>query len=221
MTTEELIDALIAFTDDTDGADADSGDRRDRLRQYAQEVYEFVWYHRQWRFRLTTGTTTISAAANYGLLPTDFDSLGDNCGVWDASGHRWSEVTPQVLEQERLSNTQGSYIFSFFGIDITTGKKKIQTLLQGAATTLTVLYLQNAPVLVDDDAVATNNLGYIPVAYHNTVLMPGAVAKVRASLGDARNFEGAFKEGLAHMVENERPRKSEVRRIPMSRGGMC
>lgn len=216
MTTSALIDLLLNYTDNTSSADADNSTRRTRLLQYIQETVDEIWGAREWEFKRRS--TTVSVTANSADMPSDFGEFGVQGGVWGSDGQWWEEVNPQVLDDMRQAGNTADRVFAIYGQNTTSGVKKIQTLTQGSALTLTVVYFATPPTLVDATD-STNNLFLIPAQYHNSVVLTGARAKTELSLGDSRSeFDQAYRRGLAQMINQERSRKQAVVRIPMATG---
>lgn len=218
MTTSALIDLILNYTDNTVSSDTDNTARRARLLQYAQEVFEEVWYWRQWPFRARSGTVAVTATNNAGDLPADFADFGDKGGIYSGT-IELEEISEEEMVAERQSGSLafGPYICAVFGFNTTTLRKQLQVLTQPANITYTINYLAVAPTLVD----ATNNtnkLDNMPDQYHQTVILPGVAAKARVSIGDGRDFKDDYLRGLSNMVGRERPRKTVVRRMPLARG---
>lgn len=218
MTTAALIDLIINYTDNVSASDGDNAGRRLRMLQWAQEVFDMVYTHKEWRFRLVTSDVTL--VTGFVQLPSDFHDFGDEGGVFNPRGDKMIEVNPRELNRMRESGMSDSSLlyYSVYGFDATSGRPKIIVVDATSTQVLTVWYLKTPPTLVDTTG-ATNNLFHIPLAYHNTVLVPGVVAKTRKSKGDTRDWASDFQRGLQEMIKNDRPKKTSVQRVPKAING--
>lgn len=218
MTTSALIDIIINYVDNSSSADNDNSVRRTRILQYAQEVFDEVWYFRGWPFKSRSGTVTVTAGNNAGDLPADFGEFGDKGGVYDGTSALVEISEAQLIAERQSGNRQlGPYIFAVFGYNTATNRKQLQVLTQGANVTYTINYLALAPTLVDATD-STNKLDNIPAQHHQSVLVPGVAAKAKVSIGDSRDFRSQYLAGIARMTAVERPRKTVTRRAPLARG---
>lgn len=212
-----LIDAVLAYTDDVAPSDADYSARRLRILQISQEVCEEVWNYREWPFSYKRGTMTIAASAVETAMPTDFLELGRNGGIFDNNTKLpYDEIPFQELQLLREGSNMNSpeQVYSLFGSVADNGVqyKAIQTLLVPSTRTLRIIYRYLFPTLVD-----TSNqpeLSYIPKQYHNTVVLAGVAWRSRKSKNEAKDWESAYRRGLAQMVARELPGKSMVSRVP-------
>lgn len=217
MTTKTLIDAVLAYTDNVAPSDADYTARRGRILQLAQEVAEEVWNYREWPFSYKRGTMTVTALAVETAMPTDFMELGRHGGVFDENTKQaYEEIPFQELQliREGSGASMPSQVFSLFGTVASSGTqyKAIQTLSVASARTLRVIYRYLFPTLVDE----TNSglLSYLPSQYHNTVLLAGIMWRSRKAKNESKDWESAYRRGLAQMVARELPQKTAVQRIP-------
>ena len=221
MTTNGLITAAMTHYDNVDANDADNAARRLRVLQYAQEVFDTVYYYREWPWRYAQGTLTLPVG-NFKLkMPADYHEFGvEGSVVQSSDGFRleeqpWIKVlaaqwagglptTFTILEQDVTSGGVGDGIPNIqFGGTV------------GVDTSYDITYLKTSPTLLDTTDL-TSRLQFIPVAYHQTVLLPGVVARLKQSEGDSRDWEARYEIGLARMCVSERPRKTTVQQLPMT-----
>ena len=213
MTTGGLISTVINYTDNVSATDADNGDRRARILQLTQETFEDVWNYREWPWRFR-GPTTLAITAGSADLPADFADFGQNGGVFDvASGRKFSELPIQMFQERILTGANNNVDdeFAVFNQATTDGDKKIY--VPTAVTSIKIFYLATASTLVDATD-ATNNLFLIPARWHQTVILPGVVARVRTNKGDGRDWMTRYLTGLGSMVAGERSKKTTVQRVP-------
>lgn len=170
MTTVELLDRTIRYALSITLDDADTTERRARVLQMAQEVYEDVWYYRLWKFRKTHATVSIDSTG-LGLLPIDFLELGKEGRVYSESGAEIEEtqwnVVSSAREQQVSSPEPG--IFALAGLEYSTDKLQLQ--LPTASTQNVVVYYERKPlVLVDMDkpTVALIGGGITGTFYYKT-----------------------------------------------------
>lgn len=217
MDTSTLISSVMTNYDNISSADADNADRRVRYLQMAQEVFDTAYYFREWPFRYKTGTVTLAAAGTSVKLPATFHQFGVQGGVYNASsGMRLEEVSALDVLAAQQAGQSNPGIFTVLTQDSTDGLPYLQFGGTVAANTdFDIVYLQTSPTLVDTTGNASK-LQFIPVAYHNTVLLPGVVARTKQTEGDMRNWEDRFQRGLSKMVQDERPFKTAVRRMPFA-----
>lgn len=212
-----LITAVMAYTDNVSATDAGNTSRRARILQYAQEVLEYVWNYRAWRFAYKTTTIPIWAGTEgVGILPPDFGQFGWKGGLFLSTGDLMEEeIDAQTLLGRYLRGERNTRDYALLGYDDTTYKPKIQTLQTSG--TLTVLYCKHVPTLVDGSAAGDEIP--IPHDYHNTVMVAGTVAKTRASKGDVRDFYSAFLSGLELMCRKEAPMQGTAPTLSLDRRG--
>lgn len=220
MLTPDLIDKIEAYTDNVDPTDLDYADRRARILQLAQEVVDDVWHFRDFSLKQRTTTMTVTSGQSSCNLPADLGDTGDLGGVF-LNGILMEEVYPIQLIQlkEGLSGANGynaDYVYAIFSEGTTTPYlRKLQTTTRGSNTTYNIYYSATPPTLSDTtDDPAGESLSLIPAQYHNTVLIPGVMAKVNRGKGDTRDFLSSYQRGLSLMVLRERPRKGMVQRLP-------
>lgn len=218
MTAAALLDLVLSYTDNISATDADNAVRRTRVLQALQEIYEEVWNFREWRFKLTSGTVTVLNNTSSIAMPSDFLDMGSEGAVYSAAGIKMVEQPAQrLLEWRQLGIGTGSPVdtFAIFNFDATSGLPLFQlpNTVSGN-TAFTVWYNRVAPTLADSVTAATSKLHFIPAQYHNTVLLPGVVAKIRKQKGDTRDWAGQYAAGLTSMALRERPRKTAVQQLP-------
>lgn len=219
MTTSALLDALLAHYDSVSSSDADNAGRRTTLLQFAQEVFDEAWLYREWTWRHTTGTITVLASTNSIVLPTDFHSMGQNGRVFESgTTKRYFEAPYQWLEDRLAGTTNNSneQAFSVAGFDSTTGRRLFRiAFTPGSNLSFDLRYLNVPPTLVDTTG-STNKLDALPAEYHNTVILPGAVAKLKEREGDSRHWYDRYLLGLGRMAAYERPNKTFIQRMGRS-----
>lgn len=218
MTAAALLDLILSYTDNTSATDADNAVRRTRVLQALQEIYEEVWNFREWRFKLTSGTITVLASTSAIAMPSDFLDMGSEGAIYGPDSRKLREIPAQELLEWRtfgIGRGSPSDCFSIFNFDATSGLPlfQIPNVVNGN-TAFTVWYNRVAPTVADSATAATSKLHFIPVQYHNTVLLPGVVAKIRKQKGDTRDWAAQYQSGLAYMVLRERPRKTAVQQMP-------
>jgi len=217
VNTSTLIDAVIAYSDNVSASDGDNAGRRLRILQLAQEVGEEVWNFREWPFSYKRGTLAIAASAVETAMPTDFMELGRHGGIFDNNTKLpYDEIPFQELQmlREGSNTTFPEQIYSIFG-STSSGSlqyKAIQTLAVASSRTLRLIYRYLFPTLVDQ--TNTGELSYVPSQYHNTVLLAGIQWRSRKSKNEAKDWESAYRRGLAQMVARELPQKTMVQRFP-------
>jgi hypothetical protein len=227
MDTDTLIDRIQDYTDDVASTDGDNAAYRLRVLQWTQQVYEYVWNYRSWKFKVKTDTVTISADASSAALPADFQEFGIHGGVYvqDSSGipqqPKLEEAAPQIIQmaQSRSGTTGSPGAFSIYlAID---GRYYIQVPKLSGAKTFTLYYSPVAPTLVDSNV--NSKLESIPAGYHFTVLLAGVQEKAARDKGDMRaasEWATIYRDGLKRMVERETSGRSSVQRMPRSSIGM-
>lgn len=217
MEGSDLIDIVLAYTDNTDPIDADNSIRRARLLQYLQETVDMVWFYRPWSFTYTSGSVTVLNNTSSIDLPADFNQFTKNGQVNLDDGTFLLEIPEHQMLELRANQSSGVSVrieeFSLFGFNTTTNRRLIQVVTVGANTDLNIYYKKKPPTITD--ANSSSGLPQIPDEYHNLVLVPGVAAKTRKSKGDSRDFKGEFMEGLAYMCAAERPLQRQVQRMPM------
>lgn len=218
MEGSDLIAVVLNYTDNTDALDADNAIRRLRILQYIQEVVDFVWAYRLWGFSYTSSSVTVLSNTSSIDLPANFHQFTKNGQVNLSDGTFLLEIPEHQMLEIRATQNSGVSTrveeFSLFGFNTTSGRRLIQTVTVGAATVLNIYYKRVPPTITD--ATSSSGLAQVPVEYHNTVLLPGVIAKTRKSKGDSRDFKSDFMEGLAYMGAAERPLQRAVQRVPMA-----
>lgn len=214
METDDLIDNVLAYTDNVSAIDGDNATRRLRYLLYTQQVVDEVWNQRDWAFKYKRGTLAVSASGTD--LPADFQEFGNQGGVYDANGRMLHEISPQEANVVNESGISSSVPDSFMVIGQNAGAKQIRlSAPPGGSVTLTLWYIKTSPVLTDG---SDGGLLEIPVAYHHTVLLPGVVARSRKNKGDSRDWFVDYQRGLAYMVARERSLRTTTQRLPLATG---
>jgi len=217
MTADEIIDAVAAYVYDVNEDDPDNVERRARLLQYLQEVYDEVWLFREWAFTYRTATTTITGTNGTADLPADYLELGVQGKIFDQDGRELLEDTYPDIRQAQLRGhiENPPCRFAIFSLD--TDGNKILTPLTGTNYTIDLLYRCLPETLADDVSPTVK----IPASHHNTVLVMGTAAKAARSVGDPRpDWESAYRAGLQRMIIVERSRKTSIQRLPRAISGM-
>lgn len=206
MTVSALIDIVMNFTEDINPTDSDYTNRRARILQLLQEVYDEVWLTREWDFSFTENIVVLTAGVT--TLPEDFMEFGLQGGVYNmATRSPLREVFYQDINEARQAQ-QGGVATEFM---ISGPLRELATNSVDSTESLYVWYRYNPAILVDEDtAIAT-----IPLAYHNVVLVNGVISRTRQSKGDARDWETRFQKGLALMIKNQKPGKTSTQRLPL------
>ncbi len=204
MTVADIIDRVMAYTDEVNPLDADAAGRRARILQLLQEVYDEVWMTREWGFSYATDTVTLNNGE--GTLPEDFLELGVQGGVYSPSTRSiLTEDFYQSIQEERLIMELRGPATKFM-----IQNPGVVTNSLDSNEVLTFFYRINPTILTDG-----GNLDPIPVGYHNTVLMNGTMARSRKSKGDMRDWESKYQLGLGRMVAVERSKKVSKQRLPL------
>lgn len=225
MTTSALIDLVLNYTDNVSATDADNTTRRARILQYAQEVCDEVRSMRDWPFKYDTLTLTGTAGNNFIEIPSAtgvLESLSYHGNLYRGTT-KMHEVALGHLFRARqtgLSTFPISDIFSWGMInDASTDADDTEFRIQ-LAITLTVntsyeLFGVAAPVTLVDQTNATNKLPIaIPAAFHNTVVLPGVIARVKREKGEEGNYWQIYQRGIADMASRLSERKSVTNRMP-------
>ncbi len=217
--TDTIIDTAIDHYDQVSSSDSDNTNRRARWLQWFQEALDEIWISGDWTFSYTTGTVTVSSSTDSGDLPADFMEFGEVGGIFDnTTTEQMSEIRPVEAYSGVITSSSGENQggISNYGQNSSTQRRTLHLPGNaGSSQTIKILYRKVAPTLVDTTG-STSNLWQLPVAYHNTVLLPLATSKGRDSHGDSRQFQQEFLRGLGSMIRRERHRKTTVQRLPSS-----
>jgi len=226
-TGKGLIDIILKYEDSLSSVDADNTVRRGRIRQAIQETTDDVWNSSDFPFKYVFEPEALTVdTSGRCAVPSDFADIGIQGGLYLVSnGRLLSEVPPQfVSSTKEATNRSGSmYVYSSFGFN--QGIKILQFPSQLIGAALHLYYMTIPPTILDADNVTVGDVTTysgserIPSQYHNTVIIPGARAKLKKSKGDMRDFLSEYKRGLAYMISRERPRRSTVQRLPYALGG--
>lgn len=212
MNVTEAITQVLERTDNVPATAAENVTRRQRLLEYLIEEFEEV-YDDDWKFRRRSGVVTVPAGQGWGLLPADFGALGKFGTVWLQQGglDRWplKEEPEAVIDDTRRNDyqTDAPTIFSIFGQDETQSDftQKLQVPKNTGELKITANYLRITPTL--DETTNVDNLRFIPVRWHQAVLIPRLRARSREAKGDVR-----WKSSLAKASKNELKMKGELMR---------
>lgn len=216
-----LISAVLSDYDNVDPTDSDYAERRVRLLTYLQQVYDMVWHHREWEFKVRTKTDTLNAGDTSFSLPTDYEDIGTSGGLYMGSvgsPKTWvEEVSIQEMTRRLTVVGDAPALPDIFAIyyNVTNGPS-VNFPAIGANAEYTLIYTGQPDTLTDEpDVQAQTFVPFaIPGRYHASVLLPGLVAKSQEGKGDAREWRAHFDEGLKAMVTRERPRKSVTQQFP-------
>lgn len=221
MNVTQAIDKVIQRSDNIKGSPADYLDRRARLLDSLQEVFEEVYWLRDWVWRRKRTVVTVLAADESVSVPSDFGSFGNSGGIWSAlasggDGHQLDLATESEIieDRERNRRTNTPRRFALFGQDAVTYLTQIQIQPHDAAVPLAVWYQPDPPQLDESTNVAKLNL--IPAKYHQRVLIPGLKMRSRESKADQgfANSEKEFEAGKIWMVKEEARYQGRQRQLP-------
>jgi hypothetical protein len=215
METNDLIDRIVNYYENTSVTDAYNDRRRKRILEWTQEVVDDFWHYRPWSWRMATTTVTVSANATSAALPADFGEISPRGGVYDSSGNRLEEVSAKQIQDAIAETVVGvPRIFAIF--TATAGVRNIMVPKVGSSSAALTIYYAKIPPTLADLTGATNNLDDIPPDYHFSVILPGVKAKAARSHGDARanELEGIYQRGLNRASTEEKGRRSSTRRLP-------
>lgn len=219
MNGQTFISNGINYYDTVSSSDADNTARRARWLQFLQEAVDELWIKEDWAFSYITSTVSISAASDSGDLPADFMEFGLVGGIWDSNTTtKLPEVVPVHAYGGVVESQAGdsNLVSSLYGNNTTTRRRTLRLMGNaGGSMTIKILYRKLAPTILDATD-ATSNLWQIPEQYHNTVLMPLVVSKIRKSHGDAREYMDRFEANFGKMVARERSRKTSTQYMPMA-----
>jgi hypothetical protein len=217
----QAIEKVIQRSDNIKGNPADYADRRLRLLDSLQEVFEEVYWLRDWVWRRKRSTVTVGAADESASVPSDFQSFGESGGVWSllasgGDGHQLDLVTESEIFEDREKNrrTNTPRKFALFGQNATTYLTQIQIQPHDAAVPLAVWYQPNPPTL--DEAANVEALNLIPAKYHQRVLIPGLKMASRESKSDEgwKNMKADFEAGKRWMMAEEKRFQGQKRQLP-------
>lgn len=224
MNVTNLIDQVLARTDNTGPTDADNADRRLRILEYLTEIFTEVWFYSQWRFRRRSVNLTVPALAASVELPADFLDIGPYGSVMrtDGTGVKLDWQPEHIINVSRRSGFQTTTPeqYSIFGQQtIAPYQQLLQIETNPAAVVLELNYEIIPPAL--DEVANVEKLNLIPASYHQLVLVPGTRYKTQASKGDARSAQSLaeYQRGLKHMKEIERRGKDTLLQISSFFGG--
>lgn len=220
MDGQTFINTGITNYDSVSSSDADNTARRARWLQYLQEAVDEIWIKEDWNFSYKTGTVSISAASDSGDLPSDFMEFGSKGGIWDNNTLKpMPEVRPVEAYGGVVEGLAGDneLVVSEYGNNTSTAVKTLRLMGNaGSSMTLKILYRKIAPTITDASGNGSS-LWQIPSQYHNTVLMPLVVSKIRKSHGDSREYMDRYLENYGRMVARERSRKTTTQYMPFAR----
>lgn len=214
MTFSQLIDQILHSGDNVSLSASDYGDRRTRISEYAIWTINDFTFRRHWKFRRKK-SSLLTLSAGSVSVPTDFIALGPYGGLYSgATGDRLRETDEQEVQDIRQANGDNQWVFSIFSQDGTTGLQLIQVPTP-AALTLYAWYERGVPTLDESTNVDKLKIA-VPEPYHQTVLIPGILAKTQRSKGDSRTVEylQAYEDGIKNAIRDEKRQQSGTRRAP-------
>ena len=214
MTDTELIDAVMNFTDQIDPTDADAASRRLRIAQWLREVAHEIWHLRDFDWKLQETTTLTYPSGSVAVdLPADFDHVPEQGGLYN-SRTRLQEIPARIMTTY-LANAQPTsapLVYSVLWRNPNTSRRQLQLPPVSGTIALKLYYALTPPPFALE---ADNDLeAWFPIQYHQTVFLPGVIAKARRSKGDGDDWKRKYEDGIAYMVLREMPRQSEVQRLP-------
>jgi hypothetical protein len=230
MLCSELIDQILAFSDNISPAGADYNQQRRRHLFFLREEASQTYYAREWTWRMK-GTTdphvVVAAGDARGLLPADFLSLGKLGAVYNQTQNGTpmepaaeSEVTDLIAMSTMLTNSR---VYTIFGNNGGSPPQKyIYIPPTTSAVTLRLWYHPLMPTLNDstanggDDSEDSNLDLACPQEYQQTVLIPGVRSRARRSKGDSRWSVDRDErmQGLNEMIRNNRRFQGGEQRLP-------
>jgi hypothetical protein len=227
MTVTQIIDQILAYSDNVSPAGADETDRRQRILYWLIEEATQTYYAREWPYRLKSTVTphvAIPASQGYGLLPADFLQIGKLGAVYNDSQNGQpmepateSEIGDMVAMNSALSNPGR---FAVFGTEAQTPPAPPRKLIWiGVNPTALALRLFYHPLMPTLDETMTNNSKLdiaIPVEYQQTVILPGVRMRARRSKGDNRWSQDRDErmQGLNEMIRANRRFQGGEQRLP-------
>ena len=226
--TKTLIDAVLLRTENQTSTDSANSPRRTRILEWTQQIVDELWNLRPWGWAQATTTLTVSSGASSTTLPSDFQEVGPEGGVWQTSGitnpRRLNEVSPQEVEelQQRSLSVAIHEVFAVYGVNDTVATQNFNVAKCSASTTFACNYKKMAPTLADVDSTSSN-LQQIPASYHYSVILPGVQALSARSKGHKgleEDYNAMYRRGIQRMLAQEDRRRSGIQRFgrPPRRG---
>jgi hypothetical protein len=220
MLVATAITQILARGEDAPDTDADDDDRRLRTLENIIEVWVTVWLDRPWPRKRKSSQLTMPAGQGYIAVPSDFQSVGHYGGVFQAStGKRLDYVNPQEMqEMKRMpgNETDDPSEYSFYDQETSTPfAMRMQTITNTSQLLFDISFEKVAPTLSDGGG-NDSNLNYIPEAYQQAVIIPGAKALAKLNLGDITQaqFDGQMRRALRLMRAAERPGMDTTAKLP-------
>lgn len=224
MNVTQIIDQIIGRTDNVSTIDGDYARRRQRHLEYLIEEANYLYTAREWKWRRTSTTVTISSGTGFADLPTDFQSIGRQSLVTNtANGKvlRWASEDELRAEKDIPGHTTGDPdVYSIYD-QSTDFEYRIQTVTVSQNVTLLVPYNKALPVLDEDASSGLNNIKCIPEHYHQTVLIPAlrSLADFSTGKNDWQAHERQRERGLRLMIRQERLPQDTMGQFPSFFGG--
>lgn len=222
MDVDDAVDLLIQYFDNISTADGGYGKRAARTLVYLQQTYEEVWNLRDWQFKVTQADDTVGAGAGntFIALPDDFAELAESGGFFirRSPSEPWIRIDELFVTEVRdLIERQVAGVDVPEGFAIYSGRVNFPFFSADVETRL--VYSKVAKQLAYSPAGDTFE---IPLAYHNSVLIAGTIARMARGKGDGRaDWKATYDKGLADMILRERPRKTAAQYLPDLVPPMC
>lgn len=120
MDASQIITQVLAYTDNISPTDTDYADRRIRVTNLLQELFEEVVTASEWTWRRKTAQLTVLATTGFIAVPSDFGQLGNYGGIHlveSFTGSPLDHETEHVVRSARARNYQTSSpsYFAIFG----------------------------------------------------------------------------------------------------------
>jgi acyl-CoA synthetase (AMP-forming)/AMP-acid ligase II len=157
MTEASPVISVNREGDNVPESDSSYIDRRRRALNLLIEVFNEVWWERDWPQKRAQEDVTILAGNNYVNLPVRFDSLGNYGGVFRLGSDGQTQYPPleevpeSVIMEHRTGggSTTAPRIFALFGQDDDDKRMRIQTQQVSVDTDLRVFFQKTPPKLYD------------------------------------------------------------------------
>lgn len=224
MTLTEIIDQIVGRTDNVGLADGDYAQRRLRHQEYTIEEGQNIWNARQWKWKRTSTTLSISANAGFVNLPTDFGSIGRQTLLTNtATGTRlrWISEDEMRERKDQPGVTEGDpdeYSIYEQGSEY---QYRLHVVTNSSALSIKFPYNKAFPTLTESDPTTVDNSKQIPEQYHQSVWIPAVRSLAAFHKGD-QSWEEHQKQrdrGLLIMIRNERQPQDTLQQFPSFFGG--
>lgn len=221
MLVATAITQVMARGEDAPDTDADDADRRLRTLENIIEVWVQVWLDRPWPRKRKSAPLTVPATQGYIAVPSDFQAVGHYGGVFvNATGARLDYVNPQEMqEMKRIPGSSGGddpSEYSLYDQETSTPFAMRLQIVTNTNSLLLDLSYEKVPPTLTDGGASDANLNYLPEAYQQSVIIPGAKALAKLNLGDITQaqFDGQMNRALRIMRAAERPGMDTTAKLP-------